>query len=95
MKRVFFRLSDKASVRRRRKLLLRYPLLFNFFFITPWLLLVVTTAVEELSIVDPGCTLRGGSSLIPDSHSPSIFPLLSLRRSVKAKELEAMRMEDG
>lgn len=59
------------------------------------LLLVVTTAVKGLSIVEPYCTLHGGSSLTPDSSSTFIFLFLFLRRSVKAKELEAIRIEDG
>lgn len=57
MQGVFFCLSDKAIVRGRRKLLLCYPLLFNFPFFHVHFM-AVTTAVERLSIMEPHCTLQ-------------------------------------
>lgn len=59
---VFVFLSDKEVVRGRRRLLLRYPLLFNFPFFHVHFM-AVTTAVEGLNVVEPHCTLQGGSSL--------------------------------
>lgn len=59
---VFSCMSDKAIVRGRRKLLLRYLLLFNFPFFHLHFM-AVTTAVEGLSIVEPHCVPQGGSSL--------------------------------
>ena len=58
----FFCVSDNAIGRGGRRLLLCYPLLLNIPFIHVHFM-AVTTAVEGLSIVEPHCTLQGGSSL--------------------------------
>lgn len=53
--------------------------------------MAVTTAVEQLSTVEPHYTLQDGSSLTLQSF---LFFFFSLSRPVKAKELEAIRIEE-
>lgn len=81
----FFHLTDNALVWGRRRLLLRYPLLFDFPFFHVHFM-AVTTAVKGLSIVKPNSTLQGGSSLTVRSfHFFSILLSEQVSRGQRAR----------
>lgn len=60
---MFFAWLTKQLLEEGKKLLLRYPLLFNLSFFS-CSLLAVTTAVKRLSNVEPNCILLGVSFFI-------------------------------